>query len=41
VDPALARQVLGWTPRVALEDGLRQVVTFFKERRGVAGQERQ
>jgi len=29
VDPGLARQVLGWMPRVRLEDGLGQVMAFF------------
>jgi UDP-glucose 4-epimerase len=33
VDPGLARQVFGWTPRVCLADGMEQVVAFFRDRR--------
>jgi UDP-glucose 4-epimerase len=32
VDPGLAARVLGWTPTVPLEDGLRQAVDFFRGR---------
>jgi UDP-glucose 4-epimerase len=32
IDPARARRVLGWTPRVQLADGLREVVAFFRAR---------
>ena len=30
-DIALARAVLGWEPRVALDDGLRRTVAFFED----------
>jgi UDP-glucose 4-epimerase len=32
IDPGRARRVLGWTPRVQLPDGLREVVAFFRAR---------
>lgn len=30
-DIALAQEKLGWTPRVALEDGLKETIAYFKE----------
>jgi len=30
-DIALAREKLGWTPRVALEDGLKETIAYFRE----------
>jgi len=33
-DPARARQVLGWQPRVSLDDGLRRVAEWMAERLG-------
>ncbi|OFV82294.1 MAG: NAD-dependent dehydratase [Acidobacteria bacterium RBG_13_68_16] len=35
-DITLARTRLGWEPRIALEDGLRQTIAYFRERREVA-----
>ncbi len=32
VDPALAQRVLSWAPRHRLDDGLREVVAFFRAR---------
>lgn len=32
-DISKAREILGWTPRVSLEDGLRKTVTYFEELR--------
>jgi dTDP-glucose 4,6-dehydratase len=33
-DISLAREVLGWEPRVPLEDGLRETIAYFASRRG-------
>ena len=33
-DISRAREVLGWEPEVALEDGLRETITWFQERLG-------
>jgi len=33
IDHAKAKQVLGWSPTVPLEEGLRRTVEFFRERR--------
>jgi dTDP-glucose 4,6-dehydratase len=30
----LAREVLGWTPQVGLEEGLRRTIEWFRERAG-------
>jgi UDP-glucuronate decarboxylase len=32
-DIALAREVLGWTPRVSLEEGLEKTIAYFREQR--------
>lgn len=32
VDPGLARRLLGWSPAYRLEDGLQEVVGFFRDR---------
>lgn len=29
-DITLAREILGWTPKIALEDGLRETIAYFK-----------
>jgi UDP-glucuronate decarboxylase len=34
-DIALAREKLGWEPKVRLEDGLKETIAFFKERFGL------
>jgi UDP-glucuronate decarboxylase len=34
-DIALARQVLGWEPRVSLEDGLKETIAYFRKALGV------
>jgi UDP-glucose 4-epimerase len=36
IDNALARRVLGWQPEIALQDGLRQTVEFFRARLNAA-----
>jgi dTDP-glucose 4,6-dehydratase len=33
-DIALARKLLGWEPRVSLEDGLGETITYFRQRLG-------
>jgi UDP-glucuronate decarboxylase len=33
-DIALARQVLGWEPRVSLEDGLKETIAYFRKALG-------
>ncbi len=39
-DITKARTVLGWEPKVSLEDGLRRTIEFFKSPSGVAGARR-
>ncbi len=34
IDPSMARRVLGWEPTVALKDGLRRTVEYFREQAG-------
>jgi GDP-L-fucose synthase len=36
VDASRAASLLGWTPRVSLEDGIRETVEWWKERCSVA-----
>ena len=31
ISPALARRVLGWEPRVTLEEGIAETVRFFRD----------
>ncbi|HWO43607.1 MAG TPA: UDP-glucose 4-epimerase, partial [Candidatus Eisenbacteria bacterium] len=31
LETGLARRVLGWTPRTALRDGLRQTVAYYRD----------
>jgi UDP-glucuronate decarboxylase len=35
-DIALAKRILDWTPRVALDDGLTQAIAYFRDSNGVA-----
>ena len=35
-DITVARQVLGWEPKVSLQDGLKKTITYFKEKLGPA-----
>ena len=30
IDPSLAKRVLGWSPTIAVEEGLRQTIAYFK-----------
>ena len=34
IDPSMARRVLGWEPTVALKDGLRRTVDYFRQQAG-------
>jgi hypothetical protein len=36
-DISLARDALGWTPKVSLEDGLESTIAYFRELFGLAG----
>ena len=35
-DIALAKRILGWVPRVALDDGLPKAIAYFRDSTGVA-----
>ena len=39
-DISLAKKLLGWEPRVGLEEGLRRTLEYFRERVGVAEPQR-
>ncbi len=39
-DISRAREILGWEPKVPLEDGLRETITWFEERLGQGGPRR-
>jgi len=36
-DITLAKKLLGWEPRVTLEEGLKKTIPYFKEKMGLAG----
>ncbi len=35
-DVALAKRILGWTPRVALDDVLKKAIAYFRDSNGRA-----